>query len=142
MRLCIPGEFTFTNTSTPMANVISSYITFGDGLDTTVLGSNGFSHTYPNVGEWDITIEVTSDYGCQYVQTYTDFVETSPLPVAQFTISPNPTTMFETTVTMQDQSTTNIVDWSWSLPGSSQVSSNYSNPTVTYPDGQVGEYMV
>ena len=142
LRLCIPGEFTFTNTSTPMANVVSSYITFGDGLDTTVLGSNGFSHTYPNVGEWDITIEVTSDYGCQYTQTYTDFVETSPLPVAQFVISPNPTTMFETTVIMQDQSVTNIVDWSWSLPGSSQLVSNYNSPTVTYPEGVVGEYMV
>ena len=125
-----------------MANVVSSYITFGDGLDTTVLGSNGFSHTYPNVGEWDITIEVTSDYGCQYTQTYTDFVETSPLPVAQFVISPNPTTMFETTVIMQDQSVTNIVDWSWSLPGSSQLVSNYNSPTVTYPEGVVGEYMV
>lgn len=140
-RLCIPGEFTFTNTSTPISNVVSSYITFGDGLDTTIIG-NVFSHTYPNVGEWDITIEVTSDYGCQYTQTYTDFVETSPLPVAQFTISPNPTTMFETTVTIQDQSITNIVGWNWLIPGSSQSVSSYSSPTVTYPDGQVGEYMI
>jgi hypothetical protein len=70
-RLCIPGEFTFTNTSTPVANVVSSYITFGDGLDTTIL-SNVVSHTYPNVGQWNVSLTVTSDYGCQYTQTYTN----------------------------------------------------------------------
>jgi gliding motility-associated-like protein len=141
-RLCIPGEFTFTNTSTPVANVASSYITFGDGLDTTVLGTNGFSHTYPNVGQWDITIEVTSDYGCQYTQTYTDFIETSPLPIAQFIVTPNPTTMFETSVMVQDFSLYNIVSWDWVAPGSDEGVSSLENPRLNYPDGVVGEYMI
>ena len=140
-RLCIPGEFTFTNTSTPVANVVSSYITFGDGLDTTIL-SNVVSHTYPNVGQWNVSLTVTSDYGCQYTQTYTNFVETSPLPTAQFIVTPNPTTMFETTVVVQDFSINNIVNWDWVAPGSSQGVSSLENPTLNYPDGETGEYMI
>jgi gliding motility-associated-like protein len=140
-RLCIPGEFTFTNTSTPVANVVSSYITFGDGLDTTIL-SNVVSHTYPNVGQWNVSLTVTSDYGCQYTQTYTNFVETSPLPTAQFNVTPNPTTMFETTVVVQDFSINNIVNWDWVAPGSSQGVSSLENPTLNYPDGETGEYMI
>jgi gliding motility-associated-like protein len=140
-RLCIPGEFTFTNTSTPIANVVSSYITFGDGFDTTVL-SNVVSHTYPNVGQWNVSLTVTSDYGCQYTQTYTNFIETSPLPTAQFNVTPNPTTMFETTVVVQDFSINNIVNWNWVAPGSSQGVSSLENPTLNYPDGETGEYMI
>ena len=140
-RLCIPGEFTFTNTSTPIANVVSSYITFGDGFDTTVL-SNVVSHTYPNVGQWNVSLTVTSDYGCQSTQTYTNFVETSPLPTAQFNVTPNPTTMFETTVVVQDFSINNIVNWDWVAPGSSQGVSSLENPTLNYPDGETGEYTI
>ena len=140
-RLCIPGEFTFTNTSTPIANVVSSYITFGDGLDTTVLG-NVFSHTYPNVGQWNVSLTVTSDYGCQYTQTYTNFIETSPLPTAQFNVTPNPTTMFETSVLVQDFSINNIVSWDWVAPGSDEGVSNSENPRLNYPDGETGEYMI
>lgn len=140
-RLCIPGEFTFTNTSTPMSNVVSSYITFGDGFDTTVL-SNVVSHTYPNVGQWNVSLTVTSDYGCQYTQTYTNFVETSPLPTAQFNVTPNPTTMFETSVLVQDFSINNIVSWDWVAPGSDEGVSNLENPRLNYPDGETGEYMI
>jgi gliding motility-associated-like protein len=140
-RLCIPGEFTFTNTSTPIANVVSSYITFGDGFDTTVL-SNVVSHTYPTVGQWNVSLTVTSDYGCQYTQTYTNFIETSPLPTAQFNVTPNPTTMFETTVVVQDFSINNIVNWDWVAPGSSQGVSSLENPTLNYPDGETGEYTI
>jgi gliding motility-associated-like protein len=140
-RLCIPGEFTFTNNSTPIGNVISSYITFGDGLDTTVL-SNVLSHTYPNIGQWNVSITVTSDYGCQYTQTYTNFVETSPLPTAQFNVTPNPTTMFETSVLVQDFSISNIVSWNWVAPGSDEGVSILQNPRLNYPDGETGEYMI
>jgi gliding motility-associated-like protein len=139
--LCIPGEFTFTNNSTPIGNVISSYITFGDGLDTTVL-SNVLSHTYPNIGQWNVSITVTSDYGCQYTQTYTNFVETSPLPTAQFNVTPNPTTMFETSVLVQDFSISNIVSWNWVAPGSDEGVSILQNPRLNYPDGETGEYMI
>ena len=139
---CIPGDFVFTNLSTPIGNVVSSYIQFGDNTDTTILLNNGFTHIYDSVGVWDITMSVTSDYGCVYAQTFTNIVETKPLPTAQFSISPNPTTFFEVTVMVQDQSYSNIVDWWWYAPDATPSLSLTNNPTFTFPEGIVSQYPI
>jgi gliding motility-associated-like protein len=139
---CIPGDFIFTNLSTPIANIVSSYIQFGDNTDTTILLNNGFTHIYDSVGVWDITMSVTSDYGCVYTQTFTNIVETKPLPTAQFNISPNPTTFFEVTVMVQDQSYSNIVDWWWYAPDATPTLSITNNSTFTFPEGIVGQYPI
>ena len=139
---CIPGDFIFTNLSTPIANIVSTYIQFGDNTDTTILLNNGFTHIYDSVGVWDITMSVTSDYGCVYTQTFTNIVETKPLPTAQFSISPNPTTFFEVTVMVQDQSYSNIVDWWWYAPDATPTLSITNNPTFTFPEGIVGQYPI
>ena len=139
---CIPGDFIFTNLSTPIANIVSTYIQFGDNTDTTILLNNGFTHIYDSVGVWDITMSVTSDYGCVYTQTFTNIVETKPLPTAQFSISPNPTTFFEVTVMVQDQSYSNIVDWWWYAPDATPTLSITNNSTFTFPEGIVGQYPI
>ena len=139
---CIPGDFIFTNLSTPIANIVSTYIQFGDNTDTTILLNNGFTHIYDSVGVWDITMSVTSNYGCVYTQTFTNIVETKPLPTAQFSISPNPTTFFEVTVMVQDQSYSNIVDWWWYAPDATPTLSITNNSTFTFPEGIVGQYPI
>ena len=130
------------NTSTPVINMVSSYVMFGDNTDTTTLLTDDITHTYNSVGVWDITMSVTSDYGCVYIQVFDDIVETRPLPTAQFNISPNPTTFFETSVMMQDQSYSNIVDWYWYAPDGSPMTSTYDSPTITFPEGVTGQYTV
>jgi gliding motility-associated-like protein len=57
-------------------------------------------------------------------------------------VGPNPTTMFETTVSTFDYSGPNIVDWNWSAPGSLELTSNLSNPNFTYPEGIIGQYLI
>lgn len=139
---CIPGNFIFVNTSSPTTNVVSNFIMFGDNTDTTILFTDNITHIYDSVGVWDITMSVTSDYGCVYTQTFDDIVETRPLPTAQFNITPNPTTFFETTVLVQDQSYSNIVDWYWYAPNGSPINSLYDNPTFTFPEGVTGQYPI
>jgi gliding motility-associated-like protein len=139
---CIPGNFTFINTSSPSINMVSTFVMFGDNTDTTTLLTDNITHTYDSVGVWDITMSVTSDYGCVYTQVFDDLVETRPLPTAQFNISPNPTTFFETSVMMQDQSYSNIVSWYWYSPDGSPMVSTYDSPTITFPEGVTGQYPV
>ena len=139
---CIPGNFTFVNTSSPSINMVSTFVMFGDNTDTTTLLTDNITHTYDSVGVWDITMSVTSDYGCVYTQVFDDLVETRPLPTAQFNISPNPTTFFETSVMMQDQSYSNIVSWYWYSPDGSPMVSTYDSPTITFPEGVTGQYPV
>ena len=140
--LCVPGEFTFMNTSSPSVNVVSSYIMFGDNTDTTTLLTDNITHTYDSVGVWDITMSVTSDYGCVYTQTFNNIVETRPIPTAQFNIGPNPTTFFNTSVMMQDQSYSDIVSWYWYAPDGTPTTSSYDNPIITFPEGITGQYPV
>lgn len=139
--LCVPGTFNFINNSTPVANIVSSYIDYGDSNTDNIISNSNFTHTYSSVGLWDITLTTLSDYGCLYTETFNDIVETSPLPVSQFMISPNPTTMFETTVSVQDYSV-NSVNWIWNAPGSLELSSNLQEPTFTYPEGVIADYII
>lgn len=139
---CIPGDFIFTNLSTPIINIVSSYIQFGDNSDITMLSNNNITHTYSSVGVWDIIMSVTSDYGCIYTDTFNNIVETKPLPTAQFNISPNPTTFFEVTVTMQDQSYSDIIDWWWYAPDAIPSLSFNNNPTFTFPEGIANRYQI
>lgn len=139
--LCVPGTFNFVNNSTPVANIVSSTIDYGDTYTDNILSNSNFTHTYNSVGQWNVTVTTLSDYGCIYTQTFNNIVETSPLPISQFMISPNPTTMFETTVNMQDYST-NAVIWNWSAPGSFEGTSNLQEPVFTYPEGVVTDYLI
>jgi gliding motility-associated-like protein len=87
-------------------------------------------------------MSVTSDYGCVYTQTFNNIVETRPLPTAQFNIASSPTTFFNTSVMMQDQSYSNIVSWYWYAPDGSPTTSVSDNPIMTFPEGITGQYPV
>ena len=140
--LCVPGTFNFINNSSPVANIVSSVIDYGDGNNDNILSNSNFTHTYNSVGIWDIIVTTVNDYGCTYVQTFNNIVETTALPVSQFIVGPNPTTMFETFVSTSDYSGPNVVTWNWSAPGSLEGTSNLSNPNFTYPEGFVGQYLI
>jgi len=140
--LCVPGTFNFINNSNPVANIVSSVIDYGDGTTDNILSNSNFTHTYNTVGIWDVIVTTVNDYGCTYIQTFNNIVETVSLPVSQFMVGPNPTTMFETTVTTFDYSAPNIVSWNWSAPGSLELTSNLPAPNFTYPEGIIGQYLI
>jgi gliding motility-associated-like protein len=140
--LCVPGTFNFINNSSPVVNIVSSTIDYNDGNIDNILSNSNFTHTYSSVGVWDITVTTVNDYGCTYVQTFNNIVETTALPVSQFMVGPNPTTMFETEVFTSDYSGPGIVSWSWSAPGSLEGTSYLSNPNFTYPEGIIGQYLI
>lgn len=57
-------------------------------------------------------------------------------------MSSNPTTIFETTITMQDKSSPGVVSWVWSSPGSVPAASTSENPTFKFPEGIVDTYPI
>ena len=139
--LCTPGIFTFSNTSSPSQSIQSTFIDFGDGNDTLIYNMMDFQHAYSSEGVWSVNMVVTNTDGCTYVQTFNNIVQTQNPPVADFNISPNPTTMFETVVSTQDQSIGNIVSWFWLTPDGLQ-SGDLTSPIITYPDGVVNNYVI
>ncbi|NBU91653.1 MAG: PKD domain-containing protein [Flavobacteriia bacterium] len=140
--LCMPGNFTFSNTSSNSAEIASSHYVFSNGDQMNVPGVQGFSNSFPNPGLYSVNITATSIYGCVYSNSMQDIVEVTPLPVADFVLSRNPVTWFETTVQANDNSQGNIVDWQWSCLDAEHITSNGMNAMFTFPQGQVGTYYI
>lgn len=141
-RDCIPGEFTFTNTSTNIGEVAFTQYAFSNGDVYNVVGSENLTATFPNVGIYDVQMSVTSNYGCVYVVNKPEIVEVTAVPIADFTVSKNPATWFETTIQTSDISDGNIVDWNWTSLGAVSITNVGPSALITYLEGQVGTYPI
>jgi gliding motility-associated-like protein len=139
---CQPGRFTFTNNSNNAGEIETVLVDFGDGQQQLIQGDSSVTHDYVNPQSYTLNVIVTSIYGCVYTANFPGIVQVIAKPEADFTISSNPTTIFETTVVMQDQSTDGVVSWEWSSPGSVPVASTQQNPTFDFPDGIVANYPI
>jgi gliding motility-associated-like protein len=65
-----------------------------------------------------------------------------PLPVADFTISKNPATWFETTIQTSDNSTGAISQWNWSSPGATSITNGGTTGIIEYTQGVTGTYPI
>ena len=139
---CVPGSFAFANNSTNQGAIDFYVVQFGDGQQQQYTGSAGFDHQYENSGIYNMTVTVTSLEGCVTSGTFPGIVEVVDNPVAEFIFSSNPTTIYETVILAQNQSTGNVVSWEWYSPGSNPIISNQENPTFTFPEGIVDTYPV
>jgi gliding motility-associated-like protein len=139
---CQPGQFVFTNTSNNQGEIASVLLQFGDGSDQTLIGAEGATHIYENPQSYNLTATVTSNFGCVTTADFNGLVTVIAKPTADFNPSSNPTTIFETTVTMQDKSSPGVISWTWNSPGSIPSTSGSENPTFEFPDGIEGNYPI
>lgn len=140
---CVPGFFEFTNNSANGGEIATTLWDFGSNKYLTLEnGNDSISMWFEEVGNYDLIMTNTSIYGCVYTDTLTDFIEVLPSPTADFIFSSNPTTFFETIITLQDKSSFDVVNWYWSSPFSNPTSSTSENPVVQFPEGEVAQYPV
>jgi gliding motility-associated-like protein len=139
---CVPGIFTYTNTSNNLGEIASVLLEYGDQSDELIAGSASATHEYVDAGVYTLTATVTSIYDCVYSGSFPSIVTVIDNPVAEFNMSANPTTIFETTVGMQDKSSGGAVAWQWISPGSIPSASTSANPTFDFPDGVVASYPI
>jgi gliding motility-associated-like protein len=138
---CVPSEVTLYNyTNNVTIDSVNWYIngvyyqgaTYNDSVTVTLV----------DVAEYDVTLEVYSIYGCHDAVTYTDYVVVHDVPDPMFYINPNPTTIFETTVDMNNITPGANNTYAWQFPGGTPSTSVVENPTVQYPEGQVADYPI
>ncbi|BAV04937.1 gliding motility-associated C-terminal domain-containing protein [Filimonas lacunae] len=114
VKICLPGDAAFVNTSTVADNSTLNYVwNFGDG--TATVTTKAPSHTYATAGTYAVVLTATSSYGC--VSTTTKSVnDFYARPVAAFTIAPEQVCE-GTPVTLTDASTPadGIAKRSWNL---------------------------
>ncbi|MEZ4954850.1 MAG: gliding motility-associated C-terminal domain-containing protein [Saprospiraceae bacterium] len=73
---CEGNSIEFTNTTTSNEAIASWEWTFGDGTPTSDIESP--SHTYSNSGNFEVSLTVTTNSGCE--ATYSEFVTVFPSP--------------------------------------------------------------
>ena len=90
-------------------------------------------------GDYDISLIVTSNYGCTDTLTYPNFIHVFPLPVANF-ITDNNHYLITDLIQFRDLSSGNnqITQWLWDF-GDGNIS-NTTNPTHSFAD--TGTYKV
>lgn len=133
------ASFFDLSTMTAPFNIVSWAWTFGDGATSTTQNP---THCYNATGLYNVTLTVTSNMGCTDVFTIVNAVEVYAVPAAQFTMSPNPGSLLESTVNILDLSSNDVVNWYWNYGDGSIDWPGVQNPTHTFPNQAPGVYTV
>lgn len=123
-----------------------SIIGADSGTITGIAHTSGYynnpTHIYNQPGNYDVTVTVTDFKQCTNSLTIPAMITVTP-PVANFSTTPNPTSLSSPTVSFTDNSTGNIENWYWDFNDPSSGSNNNSTnqyPTHEYSD--TGTYSV
>jgi gliding motility-associated-like protein len=135
---CAPVCATFAGTSTQGCQTATW--TFGDG--GTANTCNSAQHCYYVAGIYSVTYSVIDLHGCPGSQTIANYIDALPVPEAEFSASPQPTTILDPAIYFTNLSTvdSNIISWTWNFGDLSNAGSIIKNPQFTYPD--TGCYVV
>jgi gliding motility-associated-like protein len=133
---CMPFTPTFVNNSSVSIGSISTYTWFwGDGSSSTGITP---THSYVDQGNYNIKIRATTDKGCRDSMDLSGTVVVHPLPMADFSFTPEKPSILESTITITDLSSTDIVNWNWSMGDGTTYSDQ--NPIHNFQD--TGTYKI
>lgn len=136
---CYDLEVDFTNL-TDTASMASSFWTFGDG--GTSIAQDPI-HIFTTPGVYDVTLAVTSPDGCVGDTTFQQLITVFDHPVADFTMTPQPTDVFQTNILFLDASTSDVVAWDWTFGWFGVIgTSTEQYPVQHFPDQEPNEYPV
>lgn len=125
---CLNGGTDFTDTSSVIASTIASWLwEFGDGGTSTDQNPN---HLYGAAGSYNVTLIVTSAFGC--ADTIVQSTTVLPGPNAAFSMSATSVNQF-VAVDFTDQSTpaASIISWQWNFGDSTAINFN-QNPSHSW----------
>lgn len=126
---CVPVCVNFSDLSTVTApSTITSWSwDFGDQSTST---QQNPSHCYNTPGIYSVTLTVTSNNGCSQSIVMNNYINVFAMPVANFGMGPQPTTILNPFVQFTDSSI-NAVSWSWSF-GDGLGTSTLQDPVYEY----------
>lgn len=122
-----PSEFKNKSSSSP-GFITNWNWNLGDGTITT---DSTPTHTYANTGNYTITLNIQSNFGCEAKATKVNEAEVKPLPQARFTTEKIDFDAKNTTIQFVDSSI-DANQWFWDL-GMGNLSS-IQNPQIKYND--------
>ena len=137
VALCV--NFSDLSTVASPDNIAAWSWNFGDpnsgpGNSSTIQNPQ---HCYNTAGTYDVSLTVTSNNGCSATYVNNAYIVAYPLPTADFTMDPNPTSVLNTIVQMTDISAGNPITWTWTYTDGPSID-YVQNPQHTFPNDNSG----
>jgi gliding motility-associated-like protein len=135
---CEPAQYILINETDPtMVGGVYWEVSNGD----IFVNADTVTTNMLSAGLYDVFMIVTSPDGCIDSTLFNNIINVNPLPIADFTYSPNPVLMFNTQVQFINYSS-NGESYEWFFEGGNPGVSQQTDVNVMYPDGVTGEYDV
>lgn len=112
---------------------------FGEGglLGTTQNPSNCYEIT----GLYNVSLTATSNNGCSTTLTMPSYIQVYPKPVADFIPTPNPATILEPAVTLNNASSSDVTSWWYYFGDGDSINPNVPSPVHIYPNVFANTYL-
>ncbi|MCD4773275.1 MAG: choice-of-anchor L domain-containing protein [Bacteroidales bacterium] len=125
---CVPFTIDFINNSSNLIPETEYLWDFGNGDNSNQ--QQGI-YTYNEAGTYDLSLTVFNG-NCDDTKTVNSFIQANPNPVADFTVTPTLTSIENSTISFNDNSSIDAVSWIWDLAdGNFAYDENF---THTYSD--------
>jgi gliding motility-associated-like protein len=140
-KACPPHCVDFTDLTTAgSTNIVKWEWDFGNGTTGTVKTPTDICYEKP--GFYNVKLTATSDKNCVSTLLKDRMIETFPKPIANFTSTPNPVSVYDPVIHFYDQSVYNIKTWRWNFGDGTILSPAVQHPTHTYLSEVAKEYLV
>ena len=139
---CFSLNVKFVNLSTNATEIATTNWSFSANSTIDVIGVSSVTAIYDQVGVFDLTMSVTSIYGCVYSAIYANYIVVYDDPVANFSYTPNWPIMNAPDVVLTSTSSNDVVQWDWSMDNGTPTSASTESVNVTFPQGVPGIYPV
>ncbi|OFY86868.1 MAG: hypothetical protein A3F72_00460 [Bacteroidetes bacterium RIFCSPLOWO2_12_FULL_35_15] len=136
---CSPVCVNFTDGSTVAGGTITSWSWSFGGVGISNIQDPSFCFTIP--GSYNVTLSATTNSGCTGISIPT-VITVFQDPIAEFNPTPNPATVLDAAVTLNNQSSSDVTYWHWTFGDGDSLSPNIPSPTHTYPNDMPGNYAV
>ena len=113
---------------------------FGDGSAASNLQDP--SHCFSNPGYYDIELTAASNHGCTSTLNKPQMIHVFNLPVAEFIPTPVPASVLDPTITLNNQSSTDVTYWNWNFGDGITLEPNIPSPVHVYPNVTASNYTV
>jgi gliding motility-associated-like protein len=97
-------------------------------------------HCYEKTGFYDVSLMVTSDQGCVSSQTVPRMIQVFAIPIAEFTPTPVPASMYDPQVTLKNGSSPDVVYWNYHFGDGDSISPKVKSPVHMYPGIALSTY--
>lgn len=124
-----PFQVEFTNESTGPGTLSYNWYINGSWVSSA---ANAFSHTFTANGNYDISLEVSNQFGCTDVLVLNDYIVVQP-PAIALDIEPSVCTGQNIDILLANVSTVDpVVDWMWDFDGDGITDATGPDPAYAY----------